>query len=135
MRRISLALTLLAALALAAPAAADRRATKAEKAAIKPVALASCQSPAGECRFHGARVSTANARFAWANVTNEGFSGALLKRPTRRSHRFRVIGTQGGGIGECSYWRKHAPRAVLRDLRIKGLVDDSGDVRNCGKRR
>jgi hypothetical protein len=133
MRRISFALTLLAALALAAPAAADRKATKAEKAAIKPVALAACQSPAGECRFHGARVSTANARFAWANVTNEGFSGALLKRPTRRSHRFRVIGTQGGGIGECSYWRARAPRAVLRDLRIAGLLK-SGDVRNCGKR-
>jgi hypothetical protein len=133
MRRISLALTLLAALALAAPAAADRKATKAEKAAIKPVALASCQSPAGECRFHGARVSTANARFVWANVTNEGFSGALLKRPTKRSHRFRVIGIQGGGIGECSYWRARAPRDVLRDLKIAGLVK-SGDVRNCGKR-
>ena len=133
MRRISLALTLLAALALAAPAAADRKATKAEKAAIKPVALDACQSPAGKCRFHGARVSTANARFAWANVTNEGFSGALLKRPTKRSDRFRVVGTQGGGIGECSYWRARAPRDVLRDLRIAGLVT-SGDVRNCGKR-
>jgi hypothetical protein len=134
MRRISLALTVLATLALAVPAAADRKATKAEKAAIKPVALASCQSPAGECRFHGARVSTANARFAWANVTNEGFSGALLKRPTRRSHRFRVIGTQGGGIGECSYWRARAPRAVPRDLGIAGLVGDDYEVRNCGKR-
>jgi hypothetical protein len=132
--RTAFALTLLAGLWLAAPSAqADRAPTKAERAAIKPVALESCGSPAGECKFHGARVSTANARFVWANVTNEGFSGALLKRPTRESRRFRVIGVQGGGIGECAYWRKRAPRAVLRDLRIGGLVD-SGDTRNCGKR-
>ncbi len=133
MRRISLALTLLAALALAAPAAADRKPTKAEKAAIKPVALDACGSPPGGCTFHGARISTANARFAWGNVTGEGFSGVLVKRPTKRSHRFRVIGSQGGGIGECSYWRSLAPRAVLRDLRIAGLVK-SGDTRNCGRR-
>ena len=131
MRRISLALTLLASLALAGPAAADRRATKAEKAAIRPVALDACGSPPGGCTFHGARISTANARFGWGNVTGEGFSGVLVKRPTRHSHRFRVIGTQGGGIGECSYWRARAPRRVLRDLRISGLVK-SGEVRNCG---
>jgi hypothetical protein len=119
----------------AAPATADRRATKREAAAIKPVALKACATPAGPCRFHGARVSTVNARFAWANVSAEGFSGALLKRPTARSRRFRVIGVQGGGIGECSYWRARAPRAVLRDLRIAGLVDpETGAVRNCGKR-
>jgi hypothetical protein len=134
MRRISLALTLLATLAIAAPAAADRKATKAERAAIKPVVFDVCDSSAGPCRFHGARISTANPRFAWANATNEGFSGALMKRPTRRSRQWRVVATQGGGIGECSYWRKHAPRAVLRDLRIKGLVGDDYDTRNCGKR-
>ena len=134
MRRILFALTLLAALVLASPAAADRKATKAEKAAIKPVALDACGSPPGGCTFSGARISTANARFGWGNVGGEGFSGVLVKRPTKRSHRFRVIGMQGGGIGECSYWRKLAPRDVLRDLRIVGLVA-SGDVRNCGKRR
>jgi hypothetical protein len=134
--RTAFVLTLLAGLWLGASVAlADRAPTKAERAAIRAVALESCQSPAGECEFHGARVSTANARFAWANATNEGFSGALLKRPTRHSRRFRVIGLQGGGIGECAYWRARAPRAVLRDLRIKGLVDDSGEVRNCGTRR
>ena len=128
------ALTLLAGLALAAPAQADRAATKVERAAIKPVVLDRCDSGAGPCTFHGARVSTANARFAWADATNEGFSGALMKRPTRRSRQWRVVAIQGGGIGECSYWRKHAPRDVLRDLRIKGLVGDDYEVRNCGKR-
>jgi hypothetical protein len=127
-------LTLLAALCLAAPAVADRKPSKAEKSAIKAVSLEACGSPPGGCRFHGARISTAGARFAWGDVTGEGFSGVLVKRPSRRSHRFRVVGTQGGGIGECRYWRARAPRSVLRDLRISGLVA-SGDVRNCGKRR
>jgi hypothetical protein len=130
--------TLVTAAALAStatPAAADRAPSKAERAAIEAVALKTCNASApDDCEFGGARVSTRNARFAWADVVGEGFSGALLKRPSKRSHRFRVIGTQGGGIGECSYWRRRAPRAVLRDLRISGLVDDDGTVRNCGKR-
>ena len=86
------------------------------------------------CNWHSARVSTANPRFAWANVTSEGYSGALVKRPRKGSLQFRVVGTQGGGIGECRYWRKRAPDAVLRDLRISGLVDSGGTVRNCGRR-
>ena len=77
-------------------------------------------------------MSTRNVRYAWADVVAEGFSGTLLRRPTRRSRRWRVIGTQGGGISECSYWERRAPDRVLRDLRIKGLVGDSGDVRTCG---
>jgi hypothetical protein len=124
------------AIALGSPAvaAADRRPTKVEKSAIKRVALKLCSAAVpGECEFRRARVSTRNARFAWADVVEEGLSGALLKRPTRHSRRFKVIGVQGGGIGECSYWRARAPRAVLRDLRISGLVDDTGAARNCGR--
>jgi hypothetical protein len=133
--RTAFALTLIATFSLGAPAAhADRKATRAERAAIKPVALEACRSPVDDCEFRGARVSTAKARYAWGEAVGEGFSGALLKRPTRRSLRFRVVGIQGGGIGDCSYWRARAPRAVLRDLRIKGLVGDSGEVRNCGRR-
>jgi hypothetical protein len=66
-------------------------------------------------------------------VVREGFSGALLKRPSTRSLRFRVIGTQGGGIGACSYWRARAPARVLRDLDIVGVGDNSGRTRSCGK--
>jgi curli biogenesis system outer membrane secretion channel CsgG len=124
---------LLAFAAVVPPAGADRRPTKAERTAIKRVALKACEGASPDtCDFSGARISTRNARFAWANVVGEGYSGALLKRPTRRSRRFRVVGEQGGGIGECSYWRARAPRPVLRDLRISGLVGDGGDVRNCG---
>jgi hypothetical protein len=133
----SAALALLAAggifWSVATPAVADRRPSKAETRAIKRVALKKCGSP--DCKFGGARVSTKDARFAWADVTDEGFSGVLVKRPSPRSSRFRVVGSQGGGIGSCDYWRARAPAAVLRDLDIAGVVDDSGTTRNCGKRQ
>jgi hypothetical protein len=140
MRRLldtsSIALSVLAAgavlLTVVPSASADRRPTKGERSAIKRVALKACRGAPGGCEFRGARVSTANARFAWANAVGEGFSGALVKRPTKRSRRFRVVGTQGGGIGTCAYWRARAPRRVLRDLNISGLVDDSGTTARCG---
>ena len=125
-------LVVVLALLPAAPAGADRKPTAAEGPAMERVGVQACARPPGDCAFRGARVSTANERYAWANVIAEGFSGALLKRSSRTSTDFKVVGTQGGGIGECRYWRKRAPRKVLRDLRIRGLVK-SGAVRNCGK--
>lgn len=122
----------LAAVVAATPADAAKRPSKAAAAAIERVALNACAVPQRPCDFRGAKISTRNARFAWAYVAGEGFSGVLLKRPSARSLRFRAIGTQGGGIGECAYWRKRAPRPVLRDLRIFGLVDSSGTTRMCG---
>ena len=106
---------------------------KNERSAIKRVAMKACGGAAPDpCRFHKARVSTKNARYAWADVTGEGFSGTLLKRANTRTRRFKVIGTQGGGIGDCAEWRKLAPRAVLKDLRIYGLKDSSGASGICG---
>jgi hypothetical protein len=125
---------LLVALLLAAPASADRKPTAAEEAAIERAGVQACARPPGDCAFRGARVSTANERFAWSNVVADGFSGALVKRSSRSSTDFKVVGTQGGGIGTCRYWRKRAPRRVLKDLRIHGLVK-SGATRNCGKTR
>ena len=111
---------------------ADRAPTKAERAAIKRVSLAHCDAPGG-CRFKKARVSTRSARYAWADILGEGFSGMLLKRSNADSRRFRVVGIQGGGIGACSYWRARAPRSVLRDLDVKGLTDVSaGTTGSCG---
>jgi hypothetical protein len=124
-------LALLAALA-PPPALADRAASKAERTAIKRIALKRCNAPEG-CRFRNARISTRNARYAWADVIGEGVSGMLVKRPTSHSRRFRVVGFQGGGIGECTYWRKRAPRSVLRDLDVHGLLDvSSGTEGSCG---
>jgi hypothetical protein len=134
MRRAGLLVTVMAVLGVfVAPADASRAPTKRERAAIKRVAMKACGRAAPEpCRFHKARVSTKNARYAWADVTGEGFSGTLLKRASTRTRRFKVVGTQGGGIGDCAEWRKLAPRAVLKDLRISGLTDSSGASGSCG---
>ena len=134
-RFLLLAALALAALATASPAAAaDRSPTKAERRAIERKALKACGAAApAPCTFHRARVSTRNPRFAWADVTGEGFSAVLLKRRTDGARRFRVAGTQGGGIGECSYWLARAPARVLRDLHVSGLVEATGEVRNCGR--
>ena len=126
---VALLATLIACFAVVPSASADRRPTNRERSAIKRVGLDACGQTS--CRFHRARVSTRNPRYAWAKVIGEGFSGVLVRRPTRRSRRWRVIGIQGGGIAECSYWERRAPDRVLRDLRIRGLVA-SGDVRTCG---
>lgn len=111
---------------------ASRAPTSKERAAIKRLALKACEGGPNPCRFHKARVSTKNARYAWADVTGEGFSGTLLERASTRTRRFKVVGTQGGGIGECAYWRDLAPLAVLKDLRVSGLKDSSGAVGSCG---
>lgn len=134
-RRVLPVVALAAALAALAPqpAIADRAPTKAERAAIKRAVLARCKPVPEPCRFRSARVSTRNRRYAWANVVREGLSGMLLRRPTSTSRRFRVMGIQGGGISECAYWRKRAPRSVLGDLDIHGLIDiSSGTEGNCG---
>jgi hypothetical protein len=114
------------------PAIADRSATKAERAAIERVTQKRCNAPDG-CTLRKTRISTRSARYAWADIIGEGVSGMLLRRPTSHSRRFKVVGFQGGGIGECTYWRKRAPRSVLRDLDIDGLVDvAAGTEGNCG---
>ena len=121
-----------AALALGVPtASADRAPSKAERTAIKRAAVKWCSAAPTSCEFRKARVSTRNERYAWATVIGEGISGVLVKRRTAHTHRFKRIGVQGGGIGECSYWRKRAPDRVLRDLHVRGLVD-SGAIRSCG---
>jgi hypothetical protein len=128
-RRKTICLAIAATLALAtSPALADRAPTKSERSAIKRAATKECRL---DCEFRKARVSTRNARYAWADVIGEGISGVLLKRRRPHSRRFKVIGFQGGGIGECSYWRKRAPRKVLRDLDVSGLVGGT-DTRRCG---
>jgi curli biogenesis system outer membrane secretion channel CsgG len=134
MRRAGLLVTVMAMFGVLVPFAdASRAPTSRERAAIKRVAMKACASAAPDpCRFHKARVSTRNARYAWADVTGEGFSGTLLERASTRTRRFKVIGTQGGGIGDCAEWRKLASRKVLKDLRVTGIRAGSGAVGSCG---
>ncbi|HWK28811.1 MAG TPA: hypothetical protein VNS09_19780 [Solirubrobacter sp.] len=128
-RKMTAALAALAFAGMSAgPAEAARRPTAREAKAIKAAALKACVAPPGErCRWHRARVSTRDSRYAWANVTAEGTSGMLLKRT---SGRFRVLATQGGGVEACKRWLRHAPARVLDDLRVRGL-DADGRYGRC----
>jgi hypothetical protein len=107
-----------------ASAQAARQPTAPEAKALIRVALHACEGhgpPGSTCEFRGARVSTRNAHFAWVDMTTDGFSGALLKRPRKTGANFHVIAIQGGGIERCTKWRKKAPKRVLADLHIVGL--------------
>lgn len=107
-----------------ATAEAARQPTAPEAQAIERAALRACDGhgpPGSTCEFHGARVSTRDPHFAWADVTTDGFSGALLKRPTKASTHFHVVAIQGGGVELCSKWRRQAPSRVLADLHVVGL--------------
>jgi hypothetical protein len=132
MRKRAIVVAAIAGFGAVIPVAeAARKPSRSEKSAIKRVALKACGSP--DCRFSGARVSTRNPHYAWASVVAEGYSGVLVKRRSVHSRRFKVIGFQGGGISACSYWRKRAPRAVLRDLHVGGVLDPAtGRAGNCG---
>ena len=114
----ALVLTTLAA--LPAAAAADRSPTKAERRAIERKALKTCRAAApGECETpQGPRLDR-NARFAWADVVGEGFSGVLLKRATGRAHRFRVAGTQGAGTCVLVLARACPGRRPARPARLR----------------
>jgi len=117
-----------------APAEAARQPTPPEAKAIKRAAMRACDGhgpPGSTCEFHGARVSTRDPHFAWADVTTDGFSAALLKRPTKGGTHFHVIAIQGGGIETCSKWRGKAPKRVLADLRVVGLRAN-GSTGRCG---
>jgi hypothetical protein len=76
---------------------ASRAPTSRERAAIKRLALKACEGGPNPCRFHKARISTKNARYAWSDVTGEGFSGALLKRANTRSAASRSLGRRAAG--------------------------------------
>jgi hypothetical protein len=115
-------------------AEAARRPSPPEAKAIKRASLRACSGhgpPGSSCEFHGARVSTRDPHFAWADVTTDGFSAALLHRPTNRSTHFHVVAIQGGGIETCAKWRKQAPKRVLADLQVVGLRAD-GSTGGCG---
>ncbi len=115
-------------------AEAARQPTATEAKAIKRAAMRACSGhgpPGSSCEFHSARVSTRDPHYAWADVTVDGFSAALLHRPTNRSTHFHVIAIQGGGIETCAKWRRKAPKQVLADLHVVGLRAN-GSTGRCG---
>jgi hypothetical protein len=106
-------------------ASGARRASAAERSALRHLIVAACRrgsAPGAPCRLGTVRVSTVNPRFAWAESRGgDGFTAALVKRPHRTGGRWRIVAIQGGGIENCSKWERHAPRRVVRDLRLDGL--------------
>ena len=107
-RAIALVLVLLAAVALAAPAAADRRPKPAELAGLLSTlaekGLTCAQYPPGTCQIHF-KVSTVNSRWAAArvrpDVNGENFVQPLdigIRRPHRKGGAWEVksIGNGGG---------------------------------------
>jgi len=114
---------------------AARKPTKREGRAIKRAALRHCrsqESPGLRCRWRGrVSVSTVNPRFAWAAVDGPQYDNSgLLKRSSRRARRWRMVRVVGGGIQPCSYWYAVAPRRVVRDLKIRGYNESSGNFDN-----
>lgn len=132
------ALALASLVAATVDADASRQPKPAELRAIKRAAMKDCRShqePGYGCKWAGGvRVSTANSRYAWANVNGPNYDNSgLLRRPTTRSRLWRMIRVVGGGIQPCSYWYAVAPRKVIRDLKIQGFTEGSGDFsyRRC----
>lgn len=124
----------------AADADASRKATKKERKAIRKAAMRDCQRTQKTIGDHGCvwrgrvRVSTVDPRYAWANVSGPSYDhSGILRRRNSRSRRWRVIHVVGGGIQPCSSWYRKAPRRVVRDLRVRGFDEASGnyDYRRC----
>jgi hypothetical protein len=114
------------ALLSTSPAHAARKPTMLERRDIKAAALRECRrSPdARHCRFFSARVSTLDPRYALSSAGDDsaGRTG-IAKRPTRHSRRWRVTFVQGGGEVACADWFKVAPRKVVADLGLRGILD------------
>lgn len=135
---VALVIAIMSLLVEAAASEGWRRPTADERRAIKTAALRDCrkqESPRYKCKWGGrVRVSTINRRYAWASVSGPSYDNSgIMRRPSRQSRRWRIIRVVGGGIQPCSYWRKVAPRRVVRDLKVRGFTEGTGDFtyRRC----
>lgn len=142
MRFVGMTLMLAVGLCSFGLASADssRAPTKKERKWIRKAAMKDCRQRQGTvvgygCEWRGGiRISTANPRYAWAEVygPQHDHSG-ILRRKSPRAKYWRVKQVVGGGIQPCSYWYAKAPRRVVRDLRIEGFRENSGsfDYHRC----
>lgn len=140
-RVVGVAVALIVFIPSAALAARD--ATRREARRIEQTALAACAVKqryliaAGDAEGHvpcrtprPPRVSTVNPSFAYSYAVGEQWSGALLHRSSHHSTHWSIVATQGSGINPCSYWNRHAPPPVIRDLELKG-TDKYGYAEEC----
>ena len=125
-------------------ASAARQAMGVERDRIVAVALGHCETTTSSlpnytpCASRGEPlVSTDDERFAWAPVVGETYSGTLLQRSTSDGDDFRVIASRGGGQAACAAWWSAAPRAVVADLALPGIIGHTGAFffNRCPERR
>jgi hypothetical protein len=113
---------------------AERAPSRSEAHELRTFAVAWCHqntNPVGGPCVYGAdnrlaayrtRVSTVDPRFAWADITADGLSGLLVKRPHRTGGHWKVIAAGGGGVSNCSDWYKVVSHRVSADLGLVGLI-------------
>lgn len=106
-----------------------------EQAALRHCDAASRRLGGTPCTSIGVPwVSTADNRFAFAFLGSDYTEGALLRRASAQSSRWRVVAVAATSVQDCSYWASRAPAAVLSDLEIGGLRTVGGqqfDVHRC----
>lgn len=129
-----------------AAAQAQRPPNRAEARTLRTWALQWCQHNLAEVAdscVYGAsehvaayrtRISTADPRYGWADITADGLSGLLVRRPRRTQARWRVVAEGGGGVSTCEAWEKSAPRRVVADLGLVGLRPGGGQATRCQPR-
>jgi len=133
MRSVLVTVILIVQLGVSASSAlAERSPTSSEVRSIRAVAMAYCHAfgTPSPCVYGShatwpalrTRVSTVNARYAWADVFTDGLSGELLLRPHPYGGGWRILASGGGGLTSCSAWFRAAPRRVIKDLRLQGGV-------------
>jgi hypothetical protein len=116
-------LTTLLALVFAPAAIAARKAHPGERRAVQHVALAYCRHQGGgPCYKASVIVSTVNAHYAKGGADNDGFAGVIAKRKGKHWH---VVAALPSDVPFCSQYRKVAPHAVLKDLKIEGYLTHS----------
>jgi hypothetical protein len=80
------------------------------------------------------RVSSVSARYAWAQASGPNYDNSgILRRPGVHGQKWKMIVVAGGGIQPCSYWYKKVPRRVVKDLKVTGYTEGSGnfDYHRC----
>ena len=113
----------------AAPAWAQRPATPTERRAIRHLVYDRCVRDGGQnCQRAAVRVSTVDTHFAFGGAVAEGMSGALVRKHRGRWH---ILTYGGGGLGDCSGWRRYAPEPVVKDLHLYGISNRHPEGGRC----
>ena len=130
---MALATACVAVLAFAEPSTAHRTPTKSEAKAIRSAVIRACENLGDDLRCRGSkgiRVSTANRRYAMGSprairsLSATGGAPVHYHVGLRKSRgRWRVVWEEVNDLNvlTCAEYRKHFPKAVIRDFRLHGF--------------